>query len=414
MKIKSPFRFSVFLIAVIVVVTGMYCAIDYAASFLGFQWGFFGKADAFMQRGSVNVLIGGVDEDGTRTDLLMVAQYSFKAGTCNILQVPRDLKVETARWDKKINSAYGWNNGSEVLKQEIKQALGLEIDKYVIVSFKGFRDIIDAIGGVEVDVPMRMSYHDPYQGGPGGYVIDLQKGPQLLDGRKAEMFMRFRQNDNGTGYAEGDVGRIRAQRQFYDALMDKVVSARGVLQVPKLVGIVQQSVKTDFGADEILRYIGIGLRMDKEKVNIMQLPGEGRFEGGVSYFFPYKEDMANMLEEYFNPKNAVAAAKKAEDVKINRSKNAKIKVEIINATGVSVDRLDIGEVAADLLRDNAFEVHTITVTEEKAAQTRLVDHNNKQASKEILKVLPGIPADKDKDKSSGCDVTLVLGMDFNM
>ena len=72
------------------------------------------------------------------------------------------------------------------------------------MDFEGFRDLIDAIGGVEFDVPTRMYYTDPKQ----NLEIDLYPGKQLLDGKKAEMFMRFRQNNDGTGYAEGDIGRM--------------------------------------------------------------------------------------------------------------------------------------------------------------------------------------------------------------
>ena len=414
MKIKSPLKFCIFLIAVLIVVGGAYYAIDSITGFFGIQLGFFGKADAFMQRGSVNFLVCGVDEDQTRTDLIMVAQYNFKTGECNILQIPRDLKVNTQRYDKKINSAYGSSEKQVTLAKELKSVIGLDIDRYVIVNFKGFRDIIDAIGGVEVDVPVRMYYTDPEQ----NLTIDLRKGSQVLDGRHAEMFMRFRKNNDGTGYAEGDVGRITAQKQFYNAAIDKIKSARTVLQVPKLVEIVQKSIKTDLQADEIFRYVNIGLKADREKVNIFQLPGGGDYEVtngvSISYFFHDKEEMKKIINEYFTPGNANTAQNKTSDtVKINRNKNAAIKVEVINATGISSDNMDIGEIAANLLRDNAFNVQTVTVSPTKTEHTTLTDHNSKAASKEILKIFPDIPTNRDKEKESGCDVTLILGTDFS-
>jgi len=173
-----------------------------------------------------NFVVAGIDKDGYRTDLILFCQYDLTDNSLTAMQIPRDTKVNNKRNDKKINSAYGSPKKTEAMFDELESIVGIRADKYVIVSFKAFRELIDAIGGVEVNVPMRMYYTDPYQ----NLTIDLYPGEQLLDGRRAEMFMRFRQNLDGSGYPDGDIGRNAAQRKFYSAVTDKLLSGKTVLE----------------------------------------------------------------------------------------------------------------------------------------------------------------------------------------
>ena len=113
----------------------------------------------------------------------------------SVLQIPRDTKVDNKRSDKKINSAYF--SGIDVMKREVESVTGLSTDFFATITFDAFKEIVDALGGVTVDVPIDMNYHDPVQ----GLVIELEAGKQKLDGEHAMMFMRFRKNDDGTGYA---------------------------------------------------------------------------------------------------------------------------------------------------------------------------------------------------------------------
>lgn len=246
-----------------------------------------------------NFLVAGVDKDRTRTDLILFCQCNLSDNSLNILQIPRDTKVDNDRFDKKINSAYGTYGKTETLFDEIQSLIGLRPDKYVIVGFDGFRKLIDEVGGVEIDVPMRMYYTDPAQ----DFVIDLYPGRQVLDGRKAEMFMRFRQNNDGSGYPDGDIGRINAQRVFYDAVIDKLLSAESILNAHRILGIVKENVITDFDGGEILKYVERIPDFNVERISVYSLPGEGGYdEKGVSYFFCDKEKTELLLNEKFGKK----------------------------------------------------------------------------------------------------------------
>ena len=206
----------------------------------------------------VNALLLGVDKDGTRTDVIIFAQLDLIDGSVNMLQIPRDTYVDINRVDKKINSAYGYNKEEEVFRQ-VEHLLGVEVSKFILVNTKGFRDIIDAIGGVDFKVPINMNYDDPVQ----DFHIHLKKGQQLLDGTKAEMLVRFRQNNDGSGYAMGDIDRIAVQKEFINASVDKIFSMRSLFKIPKFISIAQDNISTNFSATQIAQYAPKVLKLDK-------------------------------------------------------------------------------------------------------------------------------------------------------
>ena len=162
---------------------------------VGFNFGklFFGDGSKSRLTDVTNILVAGVDVDGYRTDLILMVQVNNIDKRVSVLQIPRDTKVDNKRSDKKINSAYF--SGIDVMKREVESVTGLSTDFFATITFDAFKEIVDALGGVTVDVPIDMNYHDPVQ----GLVIELEAGKQKLDGEHAMMFMRFRKNDDGTG-----------------------------------------------------------------------------------------------------------------------------------------------------------------------------------------------------------------------
>lgn len=221
----------------------------------------------------------GTDNDETRTDLILFCEYNKKANTLNVLQIPRDTKIETKSFDKKINSVYG-RGGAAAVKEEIEKLLGVYPTNHIVLNFKGFRGLIDAIGGVEFDVPIRMYYTDPEQ----GLLIDLKPGRQILNGEKAEMFMRFRQNNDGSGYALGDIGRLSAQRSFYGALIDKLLSLNSVFDFGAAAYAIGDNLKTDFTLSDLTDNLGAIKALNKNSVKISMLKGSGKYINNISYF----------------------------------------------------------------------------------------------------------------------------------
>lgn len=242
----------------------------------------------------LNVLLLGVDKDGYRTDVIILAQYNFKTGQLNMLQIPRDTRIETTRIDKKINSVYAAGKEQELFKT-VGRITGIIVDKYLLVNLQGFRSLVDEIGGVRMDVPINMHYNDPIQ----NLVINLKKGEQVLDGKKAEMFIRFRKNNDGTGYPDGDLGRMKAQQVFINSMTDKILSLNNIFKAPKLVSIVLNNVKTNFEASELPKYIGETMKIDRNNINMMSLPGEADYVKGISYFLYDKQKTKEVVKESF-------------------------------------------------------------------------------------------------------------------
>lgn len=241
-----------------------------------------------------NFIVLGTDSDETRTDLILFCQYQEKDNLLNVIQIPRDTKIETLRSDKKINSAYGTGDLS-IVKNEIETITGIYPDNYIVVNFKGFRELVDAVGGVEFDVPIRMYYTDPVQ----NLSIDLMPGEQTLNGKKAEMFMRFRKNNDGSGYAEGDIGRLKAHKTFYKAVAEKVLSLDGVINISEIMSSVGNNLKTDFTLSDLFEHMDDFKNIDISKVNIVMLPGSATYIDGVSYYIADAEQTEKLTNEYF-------------------------------------------------------------------------------------------------------------------
>lgn len=409
MKVKSPLRLAVAILVLLMIIYAGFAGAVSIISGKPIHFGIFSRGG--IARGSEveDFVVAGVDEEGYRTDLILFCRYNPSDNSVNAIQIPRDTKVDNNRSDKKINSAYGSKGKTETMFDELEQVLGIRPKKYVIVSFNGFRELIDAIGGVEVDVPMRMYYTDPAQ----NLVIDLQKGKQVLDGRHAEMFMRFRYNNDGSGYPNGDIDRIAAQRQFYRSATDKLLSGGTILKAPKILGIINKNVKTDFTAEEIVKYIGKIPKLSMDKINIMALPGEGRYEGKVSYFFCDKEKTEELMNACFG--NAGSGDK----VQINPIKNKFIKVKVIDATSIGSDELNVCEVVSKTLSEHGFKVISAEKAERIRDKSQIISHNAKHAAEDVGKTYPSVevfgelePYEKKDGEKTAPDVTVIVGNDF--
>ncbi len=226
-----------------------------------------------------NVLVVGVDKDGYRTDTMMIATYDNELDKVYVMQLPRDTYVENnGRSGKKLNSAF--YSGVDQIKREILIAYGIKVDKYVKVELDGFKEMIDAIGGVEMDVPINMFYNDPEQ----DFHIWLRKGVQILDGDKAEQFVRFRKNDDGSGYPMGDLQRMEAQRDFLKATMKQLVSVDALKNVEELVKIGQENIETDLTYEEIYDYAVSVITVGQTGIEFVDAPGEATDWPTGSYF----------------------------------------------------------------------------------------------------------------------------------
>lgn len=261
------------------------------------------------REGVYTVLVCATDIDGTRTDAIMVATLDTKNDTVNVINIPRDLMSSCNRLgdSKKINAAYGTRGGIETTKGDVKKVLGFTPDKYVVVSFDAIAEIIDAIGGVDYEIPWRMKYDDPTQ----NLHIDFQPGMTHLDGQAAVEFMRWRKNNSGvrtgsSNYTGGDEQRIEKDQEFLKFLAKEVFTITNVPRLPNLAQAVFSNVKTDLTAGEVLWLAWQLYDVKNEDINMMTLPGYGTMSYAgtgtmYSFYFPYRSQVLTMVNEFINP-----------------------------------------------------------------------------------------------------------------
>lgn len=401
MRIKSPKRF---LISIITIVLTIFIIIGIGKLFSSlFPNGIIKGGRLIKNNQSENFIVAGVDKEGLRTDVILFCQYNDATKKLNLLQIPRDTKVDTKRSDKKINSAYGSKDGIETLMNEVGTITGINPEKYVIINFKAFRELIDAIGGVDVEVPFRMYYHDPVQ----NFTIDLLPGMQHLDGRRAEMFIRFRQNDDGSGYKNGDIERLATQQKFYQIVADKLISVKNVFKTHKILQIFNDNVKMSFTGEDIVSYIGKIPGFKRENINMFTLPGEGKYVGPVSYFINDVEATKKIIDENFKSSDNVEFLRT-----VKPSKNKYIKVEVVNSSSINKDILNVSKVVKEKLEEYGFNVIAAYNSDKIKDKSSIVDHNAKNGSAEILKIYNGIDVINDENPKSDADVTFYIGNDF--
>ena len=155
------------------------------------------------------ILVSGLDDDNGGSDTNILVRFDAVGKSIDLVSLPRDTLLNHEWASNKLNFAYA-KGGTELLRTEIENLLGIPVDFYVTVNLKGFIALVDQIGGVDFDVPVDMDYDDPYQ----DLHIHYKKGLQHLNGQQAMEVVRWRKNNDGVGYATADIGRIETQQAF--------------------------------------------------------------------------------------------------------------------------------------------------------------------------------------------------------
>ena len=245
--------------------------------------------------GKVNVLILGVDKDGTRTDVMIVASYDLDENKIEMLNIPRDTRMYIGTRYQKINAAHaisqnGKIKGPQGSIEAVTRLTGIPINYYIEFSCSAFRNTIDALGGVDFDVPQRMKYSDPAQ----DLYIDLQPGLQHLDGDKAEQFVRFRK------YPKGDIARVEAQQKFIKALAEQKLNAGIITKIPDLYKTLQDDILTNITIMDAMKYLPNLKELSSENINMHELPGN--FSGAgydASYWLADIGQLKTLISETF-------------------------------------------------------------------------------------------------------------------
>lgn len=247
-----------------------------------------------VAKDKTTVMIMGVDErvdDVGRSDTLMLATVDPKKKSASLLSIPRDTRVHVPGYGyDKINVAYSLG-GHELTQDTVEEFLDTPVEHYVLIKVPAFKRIIDAIGGVDIDVEKRMYYVDEWDD-DGGLVIDLYPGPQHMDGATAITYVRYRDED-------GDIGRIERQQKFMKAVMDQIMSPSIIPRLPSIIREVMSSVETDLSVRQCLELAGALKEAQSNGLNTKMVSGRPVYIDEISYWIPdlydTREEMADML-----------------------------------------------------------------------------------------------------------------------
>lgn len=237
-------------------------------------------------RDKTTILIMGVDirhDDAGRSDTMMVATVDPKLDSASLLSVPRDTRVRIYGYGyDKINAAFAYG-GEPLAERTVENFLGIDIDHYVIIDVSSFVKIIDAIGGIDINVEKRMRYDDPWDDN-GGLHINLFPGMQHMDGKTAVTYVRYRDS-------EGDIGRIKRQQKFMAACMDKVMSPSFIPRIPAVLREVIDAVDTDMTTRQLLELAGSLKSAQQNGLETDMVPGYPLYIEDVSYWIPDIEEL---------------------------------------------------------------------------------------------------------------------------
>ena len=250
------------------------------------------------------VLILGRDTGGGgNTDTMMVGCYDVKNGTVDVLSIYRDTMVDVPGEIPKINSVYN-RQGIEGVQKQIKNLIGYTPDYYFVVELDAVAELVDAIGGVDYEVPYNMDYDDPTQ----DLHIHYKKGMQHLNGEDAGKVLRWRKNNSGESLSVGDVGRVEVQHSFLRALAKEMVSLGTLTKIGEIVDIVDRNLESNLDYGEMIWFGERALGLKEGSIRFHNLPGDytgtmwsPTYQNYQSYVFVNSSALRDLINQYMNP-----------------------------------------------------------------------------------------------------------------
>ena len=238
-----------------------------------------------------NFLLAGTDAVSSNTDTIMVLSLNVTDKKINVLSIPRDTIVNSERAVKKINAAYELG-GITQFEQEVSGIIGFNLNRYILVSLKGVEKLIDAIGGIDFNIPQNMDYDDPMQ----DLHIHLKKGQQHLNGNQVVKLARFRH-----GYTNGDIGRISIQQELIKVIAEQAFQPKNITRIPEIINLVMENVETDLTAGQMLWLANAAKDIQLAEIHLSMVPGSAQTVEGLSYWLPNKNELLALINDEIQP-----------------------------------------------------------------------------------------------------------------
>jgi LCP family protein required for cell wall assembly len=264
--------------------------------------------------GILTVLLLGIDArpnqagEPTRSDSMIVLRINFDEGSARMLSFPRDMWVALPGLESygisanRINTAYFFGErydlpggGPALAMQTVTLNFGIRLDHYALIDFDGFVRTVDALGGIDLDVPKAIRDDQFPTDDYGTVVFQVPAGLQHMDGLTALRYARTRHQDN-------DFERTRRQQAVLLAVRDKAVSLDAVRKLPELVAIAGDSFSTDMTLPQMVTYAYSAQRIERDRIETFVIDETyligWRGDGGASLYIPNRQKIAVLIEEF--------------------------------------------------------------------------------------------------------------------
>lgn len=370
----------------------------------------------------IRVLLLGVstDLDSQLTDTIIVASYNPNTQKANLLSIPRDTftgkNPSKATASQKLNAIYNYYRDPQKTLDAVNELTGLDIKYYVLVKTEALIKLVDAIGGVEFNVPIRMYYTDKSQ----NLVIDLQAGTQKINGEKAEQLLRFRHNNDGSSYpieyGDNDFGRMRTQRDFIVTTLKQTLKPSNIFKIGEILDIANENVETNIELSFIKDYIPYAVELNAENIQTAVLPGttpDLSETNRVSVVVIKQKEAKELIQSMFYPeednKENETNTTNSNEIETSTTVTTPITIELINGSG---DKTKL-EKAQKVLEEAGYKIKK---TGKTSSISKTIITNKKDVSSENLKKLKETLSvgsiTTNKVSNSQVDITIIIGKDF--
>jgi LCP family protein required for cell wall assembly len=357
----------------------------------------------------INILLLGIDKrddepiEGTRSDTMILASIDPVSKSAALVSIPRDLWVEipgcTARLgcsagQQRINAAHAFG-GPDLARRTVSSDFGIPINFYARVDFRGFEKLVDAAGGVVIDVDWPVK-DDEYPTADYGYQrIYFAPGPQLMDGPTALEYARSR-------HGMSDFARAGRQQKVLLSLRKRALQLNMLSRAPELIGIVRESLATDLSPVQMLSLAKLISQIDHNRISSLVLD--------VNYVTPFRgQDGADLLSpNYPAMRRAIELAERTA-----AHPELRAKVEVLNGSGTA----GLGQKAADYLTAQGYNVVRIAAAERNDSRSSIQVLTDDRGAAQALATLLRMPATAITalpTPNANVDIRIVVGQDFRI
>ncbi len=286
-----------------------------------------------------NFLLLGRDSAAGLCDVVILGTVNTDNGNISFMQIPRDTYFDCSDTTyKKINGAYNSLGSASRMASALSDALGTKIDYYLCLGLDTIEKMVDAVNGIEINVPMDMDYTDPEQ----NLSIKLKAGKQTLDGKNAVQFLRYR-----AGYITGDLGRIDAQKLFLNAFAARIANIGNPFALCNIFKLICENSETNVKVNDLISIAAKCVKAKNGKVSYVTAPGEAiqSEKSGAWYYILSASSMTELLRSRFDMSDSFDKDNKFVD------KNAKAFYDIYNKS------CDIKIYTADDVENNMININ---------------------------------------------------------